>query len=177
MRLAALGLCVAVALGSLDARAQQVGDAAPGCSDPTLCPQYVRFGNHKYGFAVDLPTFFEKKAGDADGRGQPFEYGKHARIRAWAMYDNPPMTINQLYGDWTRRDGITFKTLAGNSWVVRGKEHGQMYYSRSILSDGIICTVEVSFDPDLAEAFEPILARIGPTLAVVPGEGLRGKTH
>ena len=33
------------------------------------------------------------------------------RVRAWAMFDNPPMTVQQLYGDWTRRDGLTFKTL------------------------------------------------------------------
>jgi hypothetical protein len=129
--------------------------------------------NHKYGFSVDVPTFFTRKPGDADGRGQPFEYGSRARLRAWAMFDNPPMTVRQLYGDWTRRDGITFKTLAANTWIVRGREGARFYYTRSILADGIITTIEVSYDKDLAAVFEPILARTGASLMTLPGEGIR----
>jgi hypothetical protein len=152
---------------------------APACATPGAveCPVYERYENHKYGFSVDLPTFFVKKAGDADGRGQPFEYGSRARVRAWAMFDNPPMTVRQLYADWTRRDNITFKTLAENTWVVRGRDGGRLYYSRSILADGIISTLEISYDRDLADLFEPILARAGASLMVVPNEGIRGKTH
>jgi hypothetical protein len=147
---------------------------APGALE---CPVYERYVNHKYGFSVDLPTFFVKKTGDADGRGQPFEFGSRARVRAWAMFDNPPMTVQQLYGDWTRRDGITFKSLAANTWVVRGREGGRLYYSRSILADGIITTVEISYDKDLADTFEPILARTGASLLTLPGVGIRGHTH
>jgi hypothetical protein len=149
---------------------------AAACSSPGApeCPAYDRYVNHKYGFSVDVPTFFTKKPGDADGRGQPFEYGAKARVRAWAMFDNPPMTVQQLYGDWTRRDGITFKTLAVNTWVVRGREGARLYYTRSILADGIITTIEISYDPDLAAAFEPILARTGASLMTLPGEGIRG---
>jgi hypothetical protein len=143
---------------------------SPGAPE---CPAYERYENHKYGFSVDVPTFFTRKPGDADGRGQPFEFGSRARLRAWAMFDNPPMTVRQLYGDWTRRDGITFKTLAANTWVVRGREGTRLYYTRSILADGLITTVEVSYDKDLAEAFEPILARTGASLMTLPGEGIR----
>jgi hypothetical protein len=153
-----------------------VAPSASACPSPgTLeCPTYERYVNHKYGFSVDVPTFFVKKTGDADGRGQPFEFGSRARIRAWAMYDNPPMTLRQLYEDWTRRDGITFKTIAGNTWVVRGKaEGGRLFYSRSILSEGLITTVDVTYDRDLGDALEPILAHLGATLMTLPGEGLR----
>jgi hypothetical protein len=138
-------------------------------------PIYERHENHKYGFTVDVPSFFTRKPADADGRGQVFEYAGKARLRAWAMVDNPPMTADQLYGDWTRRDGVTFKTLVANTWIVRGREGGRLYYSRSILADDIISTVEVSYAPEIADAIEPILARVGATLMVVPGEGLRGK--
>jgi hypothetical protein len=148
---------------------------APACTSPgtIACPTYERYVNHKYGFSVDIPTFFVKKAGDADGRGQPFEYGSRARVRAWAMFDNPPMTVQQLYGDWTRRDGIMFKTLAVNTWIVRGRDGGRLYYTRSILADGMICTIEISYDRDLADVFEPILARTGASLMTLPGEGMR----
>ena len=133
--------------------------------------------NHKYGFAVDVPAFLVKKPGDADGRGQTFELGSRVRVRAWAMYDNPPMTIQQLFGDWTRRDGLTFKSLTKNAWVVRGHEGQRLFYTRSILADGLISTIEVSYEPEVALAIEPILARMGATLVTLPGEGLRGKTH
>jgi hypothetical protein len=168
-----LGMAAGVACASAtDSVAQP---AAPTCATPGAieCPVYERYVNHKFGFSVDLPTFFVKKAGDADGRGQPFEYGTRARIRAWAMFDNPPMTVQELYGDWTRRDGITFKTLAMNTWVVRGGDRGRLYYTRSILADGIISTVEISYDRELADAFEPILARTGASLMILPDEGVR----
>jgi hypothetical protein len=139
------------------------------------CPTYERFTNHKYGFSVDVPTCFTKKTGDADGRGQPFEYGSKARIRAWAMFDNPPMTLQQLYADWTRRDGLTFKTLAGNTWIVRGKEGGRLFYSRSILSEGLITTVDVVYDREVADSMEPVLARMAASLQPLPGVGFRGK--
>ncbi len=143
---------------------------APGSID---CPTYERYDNHKFGFAVDVPSIFTRQAADGDGRGQPFELGRKARIRAWAMYDNPPMTSPQLYADWTRREGVTFKTLVTNTWVVRGKEGGRFYYSRSILADGIITTIEVSYDSDLADAMEPMLARVGASLTTTTGEGVR----
>lgn len=151
---------------------------APACASPGTieCPTYERYVNHKYGFSVDVPSFFVKKAGDADGRGQPFELGSKARIRAWAMFDNPLMTVTQLFGDWTRRDGITFKTLAMNTWVVRGHDGGaRLYYTRSILADGIICTVEVNYDREIADSIEPLLARMGASLMTLPGEGMRAK--
>src|SRR5580698_2425240 len=122
------------------------GGSAKGCAadaGPT-CPVYERYVNAKFAFSVDLPTFFVKKGADADGRGQPFAYGTKARARAWAMYNVPQMSLAQLFGDWTRRGGITFQALAMNTWVVRGKEEGRYYYSRSVLADGIIVSIEIT---------------------------------
>jgi hypothetical protein len=161
------------------AAADAATPSAPACPSPggVECPVYERYVNHKYGFSVDVPTFFAKKTSEADGRGQPFEFGGRARLRAWAMVDNPPMTLQQLYGDWTRRDGLTFKSLAGNTWVVRGREGGRLFYSRAILADGIITTIDVTYDRDLADSFEPILARLGASLLIIPGEGLRPRAN
>ncbi|HEY8038937.1 MAG TPA: hypothetical protein VIF15_04055 [Polyangiaceae bacterium] len=163
---------------AVDDAAAHAPAAAP-CADggALTCTTYERYVNHKFGFSVDVPAVFVKKPPDADGRGQPFDYGSKARVRAWAMYDNPPMTVQQLYGDWTRRDGITFKTIAMNTWVVRGREQGRLFYSRSILADGIICTVEVSYASDLAEAFEPLLLRMGSSLMTIEGEGVRARAR
>ncbi len=170
-----LALCLALALTSVAVPAAADPVAAAPCTPPgsLSCPTYERYENHRYGFSVDVPSFFTRKPADADGRGQPFDYAGKARIRAWAMYDNPPMSVEQLYGDWTRRDGVTFKSLAMNTWVVRGKDGGRLFYSRSILADGIISTVEVTFAPELADAIEPLLARVGASLMVVPGAGAR----
>jgi hypothetical protein len=159
------------------AQAESTSQTPPACSSPGTidCPSYERYVNHKYGFSVDIPSFFVKKAGDADGRGQPFEFGSKARVRAWAMFDNPPMSVQQLFGDWTRRDGITFKALAMNTWIVRGHDLARLYYTRSILADGIICTIEVNYDREIADSLEPILARMGASLMTLPGEGMRAK--
>jgi hypothetical protein len=165
----------ALALACVAPPAAADPSSAASCAPPgsLSCPTYERYENHKYAFSVDVPAFFTRKPSDADGRGQPFDYAGKARIRAWAMYDNPPMSVEQLYGDWTRRDGVTFKSLAVNAWVVRGKDGGRLFYSRSILADGIISTVEVTYAPELADALEPILARLGASLMVVPGVGAR----
>ncbi len=151
--------------------------ADAGCGDPGSpeCPTFVRYVNEKFAFSVDVPAFFARKGADADGRGQPFAYAKRARARAWAMYNAPVMTVDELYGDWARRGKVSFKTVAGNTWVVRGSENGQLFYMRSILADGIITTIEVTYDPSLEDAFEPILARMGASLMTLPGQGVRGK--
>lgn len=176
---AAVVLALALVALPQHAGAEPLPTAAPPCTSPGSieCPTYERYSNHKFGFSVDVPTLFVKKAGDADGRGQPFEYGSKARLRAWAMYDNPPMSVQQLYGDWTRREAVTFKTLVVNTWIVRGREGGHFYYSRSILADNIITTVEVTYEPDIADTIEPILARVGPSLMTLDGEGVRGRAH
>jgi uncharacterized protein YodC (DUF2158 family) len=159
-----------------------VSDASPdsACADAgaLACPSYVRYENEKFAFSVDVPTFLARKGADADGRGQPFAYvagGKKIRVRAWAMYNAPVMTVEELFGDWSRRGRVEFKAIAGNTWVVRGTENGQLYYMRSILSDGIITTIEVVYDPSFAEDFEPVLARMGATLLTLPGQGVRAK--
>jgi len=174
--LATLLLATSCALLPAAALADSPVQAPAACTSPGSidCPSYQRYENRKFGFTVDVPTFFTRRPPDADGRGQPFDYGGKARVRAWAMYDNPPVTVEQLYGDWTRRDGVTFKALAVNTWVVRVREGGRLFYSRSILADGIISTVEVSYSAEVADAFEPILARLGASLMIVPGEGVRG---
>jgi hypothetical protein len=176
-----VALFLGLALVALPQRAgaEPLPTPAAACASPGSieCPTYERYANHKFGFSVDVPTVFVKKTGDADGRGQPFEYGSKARLRAWAMYDNPPMSVQQLYGDWTRRDGVTFKTLVMNTWIVRGREGGHFYYSRSILADNIITTVEITYDPDMAETIEPILARVGPSLMTLDGDGVRARAH
>jgi hypothetical protein len=162
-------------LSSVAAADPPASPSGPACTPPGSidCPTYDRYENHKFGFVVDVPSFFVRKPADADGRGQPFEYGTKVRVRAWAMYDNPPMTSPQLYADWTRREGVTFKTLVTNTWVVRGKEGSRFYYSRSILADGIITTIEVSYAPDVADAIEPVLARMGASLTTTTREGVR----
>jgi hypothetical protein len=166
--------CIAVPITAVADTPPTMPCAPPGSLE---CPTYERYENHKYAFSVDVPAFFARRPADADGRGQPFEYGSKARIRAWAMFDNPPMSVEQLYGDWTRREGVTFKSLAMNTWVVRGKDAARLFYSRSILADGIICTIEVTYTADLADALEPILARVGASLMVVPGAGVRARTR
>jgi hypothetical protein len=172
-------LGVLVWLSPVVALADDAPRSAASCPPPGTpeCPTYQRYENRRFGFTVDLPAFFARKPADADGRGQPFEYAGKVRARAWAMFDNPPMTAEQLYSDWTRRDGVTFKALAGNTWVVRGKDGGRLYYSRSILAEGIISTIEVTYAPELADAFEPILARVGASLMVTPGTGARAHAH
>lgn len=178
-RRTALVLALASWASPHHAAAEPLPDPTASCASPGSleCPTYDRYVNHKFGFSVDVPTFFTKKAADADGRGQPFELGSKARLRAWAMFDNPPMSVHELYGDWTRREGVTFKTLVVNTWIVRGRENGRLYYSRSILADNVIATIEVSYDPDLADAMEPVLARTGASLMTLDGEGVRAKTH
>jgi hypothetical protein len=150
-----------------------------GCDGGGLkCPAFSRYVNDKFAFSVDVPTFLAKKGADADGRGQPFAYavnGRAIRVRAWAMYNAPVMSVEELFGDWGRRGKVSYKGIAGNTWFVRGTENGQLFYMRSILSDGVITTIEVTYDPAFSDDLEPILARMGASLMTLAGEGVRAK--
>ncbi len=182
-RTATLASLVAL-LSAWPARADDaaaVADVDAACADDAgspACPVYARYVNEKFSFSVDVPTFLAKKGADADGRGQPFAYiagGKRIRVRAWAMYNAPVMTVDELFGDWSRRGRVSYKAVAGNTWVVRGSENGQLFYMRSILSEGIITTIETTYDPAFADDYEPILARMGASLMTIPGKGVRPK--
>lgn len=168
-----------------DASAPPIGfDAAtdvsaePACVDGggPACPVFARYVNEKYAFSVDVPTFLARRGADADGRGQPFGYasgGRRIKVRAWAMFNAPVMTVEELFGDWSRRGKVSFKAIAGNTWVVRGTENGQLFYMRSILSEGLITTIEATYDPSFADDLEPVLARMGASLLPIPGKGVR----
>jgi hypothetical protein len=170
-------------LGSASAVGGQAGiDAGSGaaCGDggTPACPVYARYVNDRFAFSVDVPTFLARKGADADGRAQSFAFtssSKKIRVRAWAMYNAPVMTVEELFGDWCRRGRVTFKSIAGNTWVVRGTENGQLFYMRSNLADGIITTIEAVYDPSYADDFEPVLSRMGSTLMTMPGQGVRAK--
>ena len=84
--LVTLLLATSCALLPVAALADSPVQAPAACSSPGSidCPSYERYENRKFGFTVDLPTFFTRRPPDADGRGQPFEYGGKARVRAWA---------------------------------------------------------------------------------------------
>ncbi len=161
--------------GSSTAPDADCGDAGVGSP---VCPTYVRYMNDKFAFSVDVPAFLVRKGADADGRAQSLGYaanGKKIRVRAWAMFNAPVMTVDQLFGDWSRRGKVTYKSVAGNTWVVRGSENGQLFYMRSNLADGIITTIEAVYDPSFEEAFEPVLGRMGASLMTLPGLGMRAK--
>ena|SRR5579872_2262601 len=166
-------------VGTPVGRASADAGADAACDGKTpACPVYARYVNERFAFSVDVPTFLVRKGADADGRAQSFAYtsaGRKIRVRAWAMYNAPVMTVDQLFGDWCRRGRVSFKSIAGNTWVVRGAENGQLYYMRSNLSDNIITTIEAVYDPAYADDFEPVLARMGSTLMTMPGQGVRAK--
>ena len=161
--------------------AEAGGAAACGDGGTPTCPVYSRYVNDRFAFSVDVPTFLARKGADADGRAQSFAYtsgGRKIRVRAWAMYNAPGMTVEEHCGDWCRRGKVSFKSIAGNTWVVRGAENGQLYNLRSNPTDGIITTIEAVYDPSFADDFEPALSRMGATLMTIPGQGVRAKaTH
>ena len=130
--------------------------------------EYKTYTNDKWGFAVDVPTLFsrELKSGPGSRFLWPSATGTRAEMYAWgAHYVNTP--IQDLYADWTRRP-LTFKELKGNVFVVRGKEGGRLFYSRSILQDGMLTTVEIDYVPELAEWVEPVILHVNESYKFVP---------
>ena len=92
-----------------------------------------------------------RRPADADGRGQPFELGSQGAHPRVGHVRQPADDREQLYGDWTRRDGITFKTLAMNTWVVRGRRGRPPLLHAVDPRRRHHLTVEVSYDREVAD--------------------------
>lgn len=144
-----------------------------GDPDDSGHPHYPLHINTTWAFSCEIPPSFLPLPKDADGRGQTFEWKeRRAKLRAWAMASKQP--ARELFGDWTRRDGLKHKRLEGNEWWVGGSDRGIRFESRSVLKDGIISTVEVHFEPKDERELAPLAEYILSTLALTQG-GLRTK--
>ena len=129
--------------------------------------------NEKFGFSCEYPASLLLKPRDSDGRGQSL-YSKDGKVdmRCWAMYSHQP--AKELYEDWVRRPGLTFKELTDNEWTVAGAENNQLFWSRSVLADGLITTVEVHYDKSLKDTMEPMAKHSMASLKLLP-MGVRAK--
>ena len=157
-----------------DAEAPATAAFAGDAGDPDLpsLVQYAQLSNEKFAFTADYPTFFIPRSPDGDGRGQTFHWKTKATLRAWAMYALD--SITSLYADWVRRPGITFKEQKDDYWIVAGTDGTELYYSRSVLADGLITTLEVHYDAALKDYFAPIQEHVTSSLKMLDG-GYRHK--
>jgi hypothetical protein len=123
--------------------------------------------NDHFGFSCEYPDFFLKQPADGDGRGQSlYTKDRKATMRCWAMYSHQP--AQELYDDWVRRPGLTEKRLDGNTWVVAGREDNMDFYSKSVLADGLITTVEMHWDPSLGSTYTPLAHHATDSLQLLP---------
>jgi hypothetical protein len=79
----------------------QVASVAQGAALPTSPPPnvppvtYVRYGNPRFGFSVDVPAFFHAESPPANGDGQTWIWGDAATMTAWGM-NNAGLTTDVL---------------------------------------------------------------------------------
>lgn len=167
---------------SAAASAGSGGDA--GASDAV---SYVLHTNEAWGFSCEVPATFQKRPADSDGRGQGFFWKNKATMRAWAAANSPRMSLKALFEDWTRRTGILEKEMhedpdaAGDEkgyrgwWRVVAKEPGgKIWFTKSFVADGLLTTVELTYDAAAKDEMEPIAQRVTSSLRLEP-TGRRAK--
>jgi len=105
-----------------------------------------------------------KNPASANDAGQSFSWKSKASMRAWGFANSAHLTPKSLYEDWARRQGVTFKAGDDAGWTVAGADRGKSYYSRCVYGADVVVCVEIQYDADIKDDFEPKAKHIAQSL-------------
>jgi hypothetical protein len=120
---------------------------------------YEPYANARFGFSVDVPSFFVASPPPTNGDGQEWTWGTNAQMTAWGMYNSASLPVDC---DATRK-GVTARRATASSCWLTGKESGKIYWEKTVLAgggDGRLYGLTLEYDERLKEAFDPVVAHV-----------------
>ncbi|MFZ5427121.1 MAG: hypothetical protein ACOZEN_09105 [Thermodesulfobacteriota bacterium] len=143
-------------------------DAVCGRPDAYGC-----YANHKYGYMIAWPKLLLSPQGESDsGDGQAFaSRDGRAAMACWACFsDVTGQTLKEAFGE-AAGDGqarVTYKHLSRDFFVVSGFKEGRIFYRKTLEAHGVRASFELSYDPALKQAFDPVVKDLARSLSIDP---------
>ena len=147
--------------------------ALPGTGPASVLPAftYRPYSNGRFGFAVEVPSFFVPSRPPDNDDGQEWKWGSRATLTAAGMYAFEPIaeSCERLFKETA---GLTYKSSTTTSCVATGSANGKIHWARTALSKGVMFDVWLDYDESLKAAFDPIVEHVSASWKV----GLGGLT-
>jgi hypothetical protein len=132
---------------------------------------FARYGNPRFAFFTDYPTFMKAEPEPANGDGQCWAWESYARMCASGIHNWPPGVLgeHQRTAKETcdeEESGLTYRHLSGNTCVKSGLRDGKVFWTRYTYAHDIAFDIDLLYDEDLTQAFNPIVERLNARLNV-----------
>lgn len=151
--------------------AAAASSSASEAGAPGLPPlAYGRYGNPRFAFWVDVPTFLKASPPPTNGDGQEWTWGARATMTASGMND-AGMTMQELCAGDAKKKGATAHTITATTCWVTGKDAGKVFWERIQLVHDVFYSLRFEYDEPLKDAFDPVVAHVNASWKVSPPEG------
>jgi len=165
-------ILLAILVLALAATATRHAQAKTGLDE--VCGRTSEYGcytNHKYGFVAAWPTRFLTPQGESDsGDGQAFaSKDGRAAMACWAFYSAVNgQSLKQAFQEASDEGDaqVTYKRLGKDYFVVSGIKDGKIFYRKTMDAGGVRASFELSYDPALKQAFDPVVKDVARSFTV-----------
>ena len=145
-------LCVGVAVA-----ARQIVFATPQ-------NDYKTYANARFKYSISYPADLLIPQGEAEnGDGQIFrEKSGSVEMRVYGGYNVSNETLRSRYAELIRKwnNGITYKVIRRDWFVVSGLVNGKIHYQKTILRGDIFKTFEIEYDAVRGSTYNDVTDRI-----------------
>jgi hypothetical protein len=121
--------------------------------------RYETYGNARFSFSVDVPTFFVAQPAPTNGDGLTWTWGGHAKMTAAGM-NSVSLPMAELCKDYRTRPGVKSTSITKKSCWVTGTDAGRIYWERTVLSGDFLFELSLDYDARLKKRFDPLVAHV-----------------
>ena len=129
---------------------------------------YKTYANARFNYSISYPANLLIPQGESDnGDGQVFRASDgRAEMRVYGRHDVNNETLRALFSQVSREwgDGVTYKVIRQNWFVVAALVNGKIHYQKTMLRRGVFKTFEIEYDSSRRSTYDAATARISKTL-------------
>jgi len=144
-----------------------VGVAVAARQTISATPQndYATYANARFKYSISYPAGLLIPQGESEnGDGQVFkEKGPSSvEMRVYGGYNVSHETLRSRYAELTRKwsNGITYKVLRRDWFVVSAMVNGKSHYQKTILRGDVFKTFEIEYDAVRGSTYNDVTDRI-----------------
>lgn len=118
--------------------------------------------NHKYGFKIELPSYFN--IGSLTHSGIQYyttDLNENIMVAVETIGEGSNGSLAKDFQmEINSTKGIGYKILKDTWYVISGKEGGEIFYMKTIIKNGQTHYLRISYQTSQKEIFDSILPRI-----------------
>jgi hypothetical protein len=181
LRLAVLVLALALAACNSPSRTPKPGSSTTsqttrvGSAQAASLPPftYKHYNNARFGFEVDVPSFFSTSGADpgdpesTNGDGGTWKWESHAEMKVWGMLRYDGLSIESACELPDGVKGSARNAQNDKCWAT-GTYQGRIYWKRAILGRSSAFAVELTYEDTFKKEFDALVAHISDSWRVPP---------